>query len=254
MSLPYDKKLFEVVMSLSPINNSIVMVKEGDNITIKHKHPETFIWMNLTAPSKVFNFQQEQIAFYNFSEFFQFMKLFETPDIDIGNQKIVISDKSSKTEYYLKDYRACSAVVDMTKLYANWGASDFKFQFSQRDLESVSKASSLISSDKKRKARIHGNATTVNIDLVNVNINPKQKAYDKTYSKKFAIENLSHFTDDFSFTINADFLLNIPKRDYIFEIKTIGQIKASFADDPITVDLFTGKLKEEGRARSRRAR
>lgn len=246
MSMSYDKKLFEVVQSLSPINNSIVMVKDGDNISIKHKHPETFIWMNLTAPSKAFDFQQDQIAFYNFSEFFQFMKLFESPEIDIENNKLVISDKSSKTEYYLKDPRACSEVIDMTKLYKNWGSSDFKFQFTQRDLESFSKASSLISSDKKRKARVYGNATTVNIDLVNMNINPKQKAYDKTYSKKFNIENLTGFSDEFSFTINADFLLNIPKRDYVFEIKTVGQIKASFADDPITVDLFTGKIKEEG--------
>lgn len=246
MSLSYDRKLFEIVKSLSPINNSIVMVKDGDNITIKHKHPETFIWMNLTAPSKTFDFPSEQIAFYNWEEFYQFIKLFETPEIDIGNQKIVISDKSSKTEYYLKDPRACSPIVDMTKLYSNWGSSDFQFQFLQKDLESFSKASSLISSDKKRKARVYGNATTVNIDLVNMNINPKQKAYDKTYSKIFTIQNLTGFSEEFSFIINADFLLNIPKRDYMVEIKTIGQIKASFTEDPITVDLFTGKLKEEG--------
>jgi hypothetical protein len=246
MSISYDRKLFDVVKSLSPINNSIVMVKEGDNISIKHKHPDTFIWMDLTAPSKTFNFPTDQIAFYNWDEFYQFVKLFESPEIDMGENKIIISDKSSKTEYYLKDPRACSAVVDMTKLYSNWGNSDFKFQFTQKDLESFSKASSLISSDKKRKARVYGNATVVNIDLVNVNINPKQKAYDKTYSKKFNIENLTGFSTDFSFVINADFLLNIPKRDYAFEIKTIGQIKASFVDDPISVNLFTGKIKEEG--------
>ena len=247
MALSYDRKLFDIVKSLSPINNSIVMVKEGDKITIKHKHPETYIWMNLTAPSTTFDFPTEQIAFYNFDEFYQFVKLFETPEIDIGNNKIVISDKSSKTEYYLKDPRACSEIIDMTKVYSNWGSSDFRFQFPQKDLESFSKASSLISSDKKRKARVHGNATMVNIDLVNININPKQKAFDKTYSKNFAIENLTGFSDAFSFTINADFLLNIPKRDYTFEVKTVdGRIKASFTDDPITVDLFTGKIKEEG--------
>jgi len=242
----YDQKLLDVVKSLSPINNSIVMVKEGENITIKHKHPETFIWMNLTAPSSMFKFDAEQMAFYNFDEFYQFVKLFETPDINIADNKIVISDKSSKTEYYLKDPRACSEVVNMEKLYANWGSSDFKFQFLQKDLESFAKASSLISADKKRKARIYGNASNVNIDLVNMNINPKQKAYDKTYSKTFVIENLTGFSDDFNFTINADFLLNIPKRDYTFEIKTIGQIKASFAETTISVDLFTGKIKEEG--------
>lgn len=244
MSMSYDKKLFDVMKSLSPINNSVVIVKDGDNISIKHKHPETFIWMNLTAPSKTFAFDGEQIAFYNFDEFYQFLKLFEDPKIDIENSKIVISDTSSKTEYYLKDPRACSEVVNMTKLYSNWGSSDFQFQFTQRDLESFSKASSLISSDKKRKARVYGNATQVNIDLVNMNINPKQQAFDKTYSKKFNIENITGFSDEFNFTINADFLLNIPKRDYVFEIKTIGQIKASFSDDLINVDLFTGKLKE----------
>jgi hypothetical protein len=245
MSLSYDRKLFDVVKSLSPINNSIVMVKGNDQIFIKHKQAESFIWMNLSAPAKSFEFPQEQLAFYNFDEFYQFVKLFDNPEIDIVDNKIVISDKSSKTEYYLKDPRACSEIIDMTKLYANWGSSDFSFMFTSKELESFGKASSLISSDKKRKARVYGNATVVNIDLVNMNINPKQKAYDKTYSKSFTIQNLTGFSKEFNFTINADFLLNIPKRDYLFEIKTIGQIKASFKDDPITVDLFTGKIKEE---------
>lgn len=246
MSMSYERKLFDIVKSLSTINNSIVMVREGDTISIRHKHPETFIWMNLTTPSSSFSFEKDQLAFYNFDEFYQFLKLFEDPKLDIENNKLIISDASSKTEYYLKDPRACSEVINVKKIYDNWGSSDFRFQFAQKDLESFSKASSLISADKKRKARIHGDATTVTIELVNMNINPKQNAYDKTYSKTFNIENITGFSDKFNFTINADFLLNIPKRDYIFEIKTEGKIKASFTDAPTTVDLFTGKIKEEG--------
>lgn len=246
MSMSYERKLFDVVKSLSTINNSIVMVREGDTISIRHKHPETFIWMNLQAPLSSFSFEKDQLAFYNYDEFYQFLKLFDNPTIDIDGNKLVISDATSKTEYFMKDPRACSEVTDMKKLYENWGSSDFRFKFTQKDLESFAKASSLISSDKKRKAKVHGNATEVNIDLVNMNINPKQNAYDKTYSKKFTIENITGFSDSFAFTINADFLLNIPKRDYVFEIKTKGQIKASFIDTTTTVDLFTGKIKEEG--------
>lgn len=241
MSIQYNRKFFDILKDLSPINNSVVVQKSGDSVIVRRVSLDTTLRYSITAPIKSFDINKDILGIYNYVEFYQFLKLFNDPTIEIKDKSIILSENNSKVEYFISNIEACGESPE-----TKWNDADVKFSLTSRDLDSIVKASGLIGANEKRKKiRVRGNGKTVDIGLVNMNINPQNDMYDKTYNKSFDVEKLIE-TDilDFDFLINAEFFTNIPKHDYTLEIKTGGYVRAYFIDDEIEVDIFTVFIKE----------
>ena len=241
MSISYNRKFFDILKDLSPINNSVVIQKSEDKIIVRRVSQDTNLRYNIVAPVKSFDVDRDILGIYNYVEFYQFLKLFNEPTIEIKDKCIILSENNSKVEYFISNIEACGESPE-----TKWHDADIKFALTSRDLDSIVKASGLIGANEKRKKiRVRGNGKTVDIGLVNMNINPQNDMYDKTYNKSFDVEQLVvKELLPFDFLINADFFTNIPKHDYTIEIKTSGYVRAYFVDDEIEVDIFTVFIKE----------
>ena len=241
--IPYNKKLFEIIKDLAAINNSIVFEHDGEDIIIRRKSSDTSMGYILRAPKNVFNFDKDVLSIYNYVEFYQFLKLFQqSPEIELTGERITMSENNSKVEYFISNPLACG---DSSEIKFSMKEPDIRFNITSKDIDSIVKASCLIStSDKRKKIRITGDAEKINISLVNLNINPQNNAYDKTYNRTFIVEKVSDEVEPYDFIINGDFFTNIPKKDYTIELKSKGMIKASFIDEDIVVDIYTIRQSE----------
>jgi len=238
----FKKKFFEVLKDLSKITTQVIITKEDGHLVCRQKTDDESIRYTLTAPLDNFTFEKDEVGIYNYPEFYQFFSLFKNPKILIEDDKIRFEEGNSLIEYYFSKPEVCARGVN-----TNWSKypTAVKFKILQKDLESLVKASSLIvSSDKRKKARISVENDMVKIELIGTNINQKSSEYNQSYSKVFDAEKVTDY-EPFNYTINADFFINSAKNtDFEVEIKQIGAIKSSYKVDDICVDIFTTFIKE----------
>lgn len=239
MSISYSKVYFQTIKDMTRFSPQIVLSKKEGNIVINQRNADETIAFTITAPESNFGFDSETIAFFNYGEFHNFLELFTNPNIEIDKSKIILSESTSKTEYILSNPEACKVGDDI-----KWKNPDIRFELPQKELENFVKASSLFnSSEPIKKARIVGNGDTISIELVNININPKQKSYDKIFSKQFKVEKLSE-CGEYDFIVNREFFISSPKRNYTVELKKEGFLKMSHTEEGISVDILCVPISE----------
>ena len=242
MPISYSKDFFSTLKDLSKLSSKVVINKADGLLKICQITADKSINYVMTAPETKFNFPASELAFYDFSDFYSFLELFTMPVLELNNSRISLSDGTSKSEYITSNPSACSVGVDV-----KWTKPNIRFELSQKELETLVKASSLlISSEDIKKARIHGNGEKVTIELVNVNINPKQRGYDKTFSRDFKVEQITEKCSDYDFIINRNFFTDIPKKDYTIEINEKGFVRASYKENDIEVKIFSSFINERG--------
>lgn len=236
----YNKKLFDVLKDLSKISPQIILTKEEDSIVSYQQTPDKSIRFSLSAPKSYFQFEQDEVAIYNFPEFYQFFSLFENPKFYISNQKINFEENDSCLGYYFSSPASCFRGI---KTIWEKFPTAVKFTLLQKDLDSLIKASNLIvSSDKNKKAKIYVKDNIVKIELVGTNINQKNNEHNQSYNKVFECTSLSEYSP-FSYMIGSDFFINLTRNaDIDIEIKETGQIKAFYKIDDISVSIFSTKV------------
>jgi len=227
----YNAELFDLLKDLTSIDTNVVFEKDDKgNIVVRRADSESTIAYQLKAPKDYFDFDEEQIAFYNYPEFYQYLKAFAQPEMSIGEKKITIVDGNSKTEYLLSNPETIQAGPKTI----NFKDPDVRINLSAMELDELLKMIGLINS---KKAQVIGNGESITIKVFN-------NLHDNTFEKTFKVENLSKFKEDIDFVMFSDTFKNLPpKRDYVVEIKAQGFIKISLVDEKISLDIFTGRVK-----------
>lgn len=230
--IAYNSDLFDILKDLTAINTSIIFEKTEDNkILVKRADSESTIAYQLTAPLEYFNFDKDQIAFYNYPEFYQYFKALTQPEMSITENNITLIEGNSKTNYLLSNPESIPAGPKSI----NFKDPDIRFNLSSTELDELLKMIGLINS---KKTQVIGNSESITFKVFNT-------VHDNTFEKTFKIENLSKFTDEVDFTMFSETFMNLPsKRDYIIEIKSSGFIKISLVDDNINLSIYTGKVKQ----------
>lgn len=229
--LQYNAELFDLLKDLTSINTNVVFEKDDKgSIVVRRADSESTIAYQLKAPKDYFEFDEEQIAFYNYPEFYQYFKAFSQPEMSISEKKITLIDGNSKTEYLLSN----PETIPSGPKSINFKDPDVRINLSASELDELLKMIGLINS---KKAQIFGNGSNITIKVFN-------NLHDNTFEKTFKVENLSNLTEDIDFVMFSDTFKNLPpKRDYVVEIKSQGFIKISLVDEKISLDIFTGRVK-----------
>ena len=242
MSIEYKKEFFSTLKDLSKLSAKVLINKADGLLKLYQITEDKSINFVVTASESNFNFPTSEVAFHNFSDFYSFLELFSNPILEMADNRISISDGTSKTEYVVSNPMACQGGVDV-----KWTKPNVRFELSQKELETLTKASSLlVSSDHIKKARIHGNGESCTIELVNVSINPARKGYDKTFSREFKVEKITEAVKDYDFLVNRNFFTDVPKKNYTLEINQVGAIRAGYKEDDINVNIFCTAINERG--------
>jgi hypothetical protein len=225
--IEYRKEIFDIVNDLSQINNSVIFEKEDDKVVIKAIDAEKTIAYVLEAPKSFFDFEDDQIAFYNYNEFYQFFRAVEAAEMKKTESMITLCGHNSKISYLLSNPESIGPSAKRPG-YAN---SDLKFNLTAYDLSEIIKMNSLI---KAKRARIYGDSKSINIRLYN-------DLHDNSFEKTYDIENLSGFDKEFDFAIFSEHFEKLPsKKDYVVEIKCAGFVKFSLANNDINLNIYTG--------------
>lgn len=232
MSIKYNSGLFDIVKDLTLINNSIIFNKSESSVIIKRRDPEKTIAYILEVPEEYFDFTGEEVAIYNYNEFYQFFKAFNKPEILIDNAKIYLTEKNAKIDYMLANSEALAKEGVVKNI--NFTDPDFKIKISSVDLDEIVKMNALI---KAKKAKITSTEKTISIRIFNT-------LHENSFEKEFEFENLTGTKDNIDFTIFSESFTKIPqKRDYVIEIKKEGFIKFQLIDEKIKLNVFTGFVK-----------
>ena len=97
--IEYKIEFFDILKNLSTITNAeIVINSHGDNIIVRRVDKDFTIAYELIASKKCFNLNINEIGFYKYTEFYQYLKSLSNPTITIEDNYIIMSTKSSKTK------------------------------------------------------------------------------------------------------------------------------------------------------------
>lgn len=227
----YNPEFFDILKDLVSISNSVIIKKEENKIVVRRTDIDVTIAYSLKAPIDYFDFPSTNcdVTFYNYGEFYQYFKSFNSPDIYIDNKKITLKENNSKIDYILSNPESFEK---KSPKEPNFGNSDVSFKLLPKDHDEIIKMITLI---KPKKARITSDSSKkVNVTIFN-------ELHDNTFNKTFDVEMGSA---DFDFFIFSDTFLHIPpKREYSVNIKTSGFIKFSLLNNSMNLDIFTGKIK-----------
>lgn len=233
--IKYNPELFDILRSLVSISNSVIIKKENNEIVIRKADADVTIAYNLIAPEDFFNFpvNNDDVTFYNYTEFYQYLKSFSNPEIYIDNKKITLKENNSKIDYTLSNPESFDKKIPKSP---NFGEADITFKLSHTDHDEIIKMITLI---KPKRARIVGDSKKVTISIFNQN-------HDNSFEKVFDVINAAE-SQEVDFLIFSDTFNHIPtKRDYSMNIKSSGQaayLKVSLLNSDMKLDIYTGKVK-----------
>lgn len=232
----YKSELFDLIKDLTPITNQIIFQKDEEgNVVVCRSDIESTIAYRLVAPKSYFDFDDEQIAFYNYPNFYQYLKAFSEPKLLKKNVNTILIQSNTgdaTTEYNLTD----PSTIKAGPKAINFKDSNIKFKLSSSDLDQFIKMINLID---PKKAQI-----TTDGKKVAIKIFSNLQLHDNTFEKVFEVDEASNIDEEIDFVIFSDTFQKIPlKRDYSVEIKDTGFIKISLLDNDISLDIYTGKVK-----------
>jgi len=232
-NVKYNKEILEMVKNLTPINNSVVIEKDvstSKSIVINATNPTTTIAYKFLAPVDSFAFDGEEIAFYDFSEFFQLFSYFKNPELQQNTNQLLISSGKSKINYLLSD----TEVIKKGPKKVAFSNPDVSFQITSEDVTELEKIINLINAENVNIS-VKGNKATFKL---------YNSAHENSFQKEFKIENASQSTIDLNFSSEVFALL--PKESYKLEIKKEGIMKISLeGKSDISLELYVAEVEEE---------
>lgn len=228
--IDYKIELFDLLKDLTSINTQIVFEKEEDNIIVKRADSESTIAYKLSVSKDYFDFEDDQVAFYDYTNFYQYIKAFQNPELFIDQKNLVIKSNNSKVSYLLSNPESIPAGPKSI----NFTSPDIRFNLTSADLNELLQMIGLINA---KKAQLIGNGEKITIKIFN-------SLHENSFEKEFTVENLTKSNVDIDFVMFSDTFANLPgKRNYVVEIKSAGFTKISLEDKNIQLDIFTGRVK-----------
>ena len=230
--IKYNPEFFDILRDLVSISNSVIVRKENGEVVVRRADSDVTILYSLKAPVEYFDFPEtnEDVTFYNYGEFYQYLKSFAQPDISIDRMKITMKELSSKMDYVLQNPESFEKKVPKEPKY---GDPDVSFSLAPSDHDEIIKMITLI---KPKKAKIVGDSKKVNVVVYN-------QLHDNSFEKTFNVTSATG-NPDIDITIFSDTFLHIPpKREYSFGIKDNTYVKISLLNSNMNLSIFTGKIK-----------
>lgn len=229
MSIIYKTEYFDLIQDLTTIDKSIIFDREDDNVVVRRNDQEKTVAYILKAPVKYFDID-ERIGLYDYVEFYRFLKTIENVNIIKKNNKLVLSNKSSKLNYLLSNVETMK--TGPKKISFN--DADFEFELDKDSLHELIKIHNTI---KSRVATFSCKDNEITIKIF-------KDEEDNSFEKIFEAKNLSGIKESIDFDIFSDLFEKLPtKRDYTVSIKSPGYLKISLKDENINLNIFTGRTK-----------
>ena len=248
--MKFNKEYLNFVQSLSTISESIIFKKaietnvgfiskteaeaiedikiidDKEKIFISSENDSSTIKYFLFAKPENFEFDSEEIAFYNFNEFYNLLQVFTTPDIEQKENKITISEGKTKIKYLLSD---AEVLKRGPKKLLIKDKSDVKFVLTKEQLKELKKIISLLGS---AKCQFEISKDKLICKLFN-------DSHDNSFEKEYEIKEKN--TDELSMIISSEIFTLIPDLDYTIEIISEGLIIVKYQNKEFAIRFFVAE-------------
>jgi hypothetical protein len=216
----------------SSISNSIIIKKneEENGLIINRTNPSETVSFFFNVPSTDFDFDGNEISFYNFPEFFQLLSVFKDPKITQDNNKLVISKNSSKIKYVLSDSEIISE-----------GPKGFKidiepntiFELTDAELKDFGKMIGLVGAERAN-LKVDDNKLTVTLG---------NETHENTFEKVFSVINSDG--ESVGFNIPAEIFTIVPNGNYKISIWKDGIVIFELKHPNVSLKIMTAELESE---------
>lgn len=238
-SINYKKNVLSLVNDLSVVTPSVIFKKENNQIVVRRANMAESIAYELKTKKEIFDFLGDELAFYNFPEFYQILSSFTEPNIKqkIDNQNeddeittFLISKDKSRIIYKISDI---SSLRPNPSEFPSMDDNDLNFIINGDDLKELQKMKGLI------------NASNLKINMSDgiLKLELFSNSYDNSFDKEYIISNSK--VEKINMVISTEILSVLPKGDYNVKINTEGIITFTLKNDDIELVIITAELEEE---------
>lgn len=188
-----SKRTQAILKNFAGINQSIV-IEPGNKLQTISNVKDVF------AKAEVEETFEKKVGLYDVNEFLSVVSLFEDPELEFGDNSVVIKQGSMKQVYYYADP---SVITTPPEKGVNLPSTEVKASLSREQLQSLIKAAAL--NDATSLTFTNGNAKVWNSNVANSNTFEVENVADHEvdYELSVAVEKLKMVADDYNISICA---------------------------------------------------
>lgn len=230
VDVKYNPEYLKLLKHLSNINEKILIKKTDDQkeIEIEGKNIATTVAYTLKTKIEDFQFDGDEVGFYQFPEFFELFDAFDSPKIKQHDAKFEIIKDKSKITYYTADPESIPAIFKKIK----FEEPDASFTLTEDDMNHIKKMIGLVDADAV--------SFIVEDNVLTVVLAGDEK--DNSYQKEYEIED----SIDVDISIPTRIFEVAPKGDYEIQIKEEGVMRFIYKNEQkFELNLYTAENEDD---------
>jgi len=231
--IKYDKRTLELINNLSRMNSKLSIEKSEDGkfVYVNGTNVDTSVFYGFKVSSDRFDFEGEQIVFQDYSQFYEYFNVLESPDIFQDDEKFEIKKGKSRISYYLAD----PDIIDETFDGAEFEDPDYTFKLTKEELKHIQKMINLFDAEKVTLT-IENKKITLKLSKEG---NEKDNFYETDFECSYAND------EEFSLPLKISIWDNSPDGDYVINVKEEGIVNFSLVEEGVSLELYSGEIEEE---------
>jgi hypothetical protein len=231
--IQYNKATLSIINELSSINPSILIEKDNDKIVIKSKTANKSVAYIFKAPIEEFEFEGDNCAFYNYTEFFKLFSVMDSPVIKQNVAELTMQKNRSTMKYRLSKPEIIPASFNGIKFDKSEVSIVLTSDYIKKLHTFVS--SGMLGSDR---IKLTGSGNELTITLEN-------SKHAHSFSEVIELE--TEINEEFSFIISATIFATLPSnKDFKFSINPDGIVEFKYINDKnIELDIYTTLIIED---------
>jgi hypothetical protein len=230
----YDNEILTLLRKLSDINIELTIEKSEDEkeILITARTPSRSIAYEFKAPIDTFNFEGDDITFFDYKEFFTLFSVNDDPVIKQTENTFEIIKDRSKLTYFLAEKEATEG--SEYDEYVEFDESHASFKLSAEKIKKFKTMIGLTNAEDLT-FKVSGNKILTTL-FYEVN--------QPTYEEEFDL--IEPATKDFEFIVDTEIIKLAPENDYIIYLNAHGVIKLEYINDnDIELNLFIAESEDD---------
>lgn len=223
-SKKFSKEYLSLLNELVKINKHIIIEKNDDSIIVKRLGDS--IAYTLSADKSNFDFEGNEIAFYEFSNFYQLFNTLKEPEIiqddSENSSKIILKQNRSKITYKLSDGEAIDPGHEGIEI-KNEVAT---LKLTKQELQEIRKMASVLKADYI-EFDINGDEVLVRCSNLGIG-----NSWDNVYSLE------SESSESVKLIFKSEVIDQIPENDYTIHFDSRGLADFEYVSDKVNLDIY----------------
>lgn len=242
--IAYNENTVSVINKLARIQSKLLFTKkvskgddESERLIVNAKNADSTIMFLFSAPKDHFDFDGDNIAFFDFTEFYDLFDVFkDSKKILQDEDNVKIKSKGTLT-YYLAEEESIKSKINGV----NFVDPDVTFELTVEQLKELNKLIGKLGT-KSIRFTYDENSKELEVKLFSGE-NSKEK--DNTYQYNITPETIGDDAEEFSITIDKEIFSVLPENDYTVSIKSQGVIEFEHRSGDIEYQIYTSELEED---------